>query len=228
MKKLLFIIFFSIIAVTSTFSQQRMQDVVYLKDGTIIRGTIIEQVPDVSIKIQTKDKSVFVYKMEDILKITKEPIKTNYEGYSETELRDEKSPALAFVLSFLLPGAGQYYNGDVVKGVLQTGLVITGWVVALTTYEEEESGEYYYSGLYYTIYSSEKTAGVYIGVGIAVGAWVWSMIDAPISASNINKRRRQQYYGHLFETEIGNGKNVFGFDVIPTKNGVKGNFSIHF
>jgi len=47
-------------------------DVVYLKNGSIIRGTILEQIPNVSIKIQTKDGSLFVYKMDDVEKITKE------------------------------------------------------------------------------------------------------------------------------------------------------------
>lgn len=47
-------------------------DVVYLKNGSIIRGMIIEQTPNVSLKIQTKDGSVFVYKMEEVEKMTKE------------------------------------------------------------------------------------------------------------------------------------------------------------
>ena len=47
-------------------------DVVYLKNGSVIRGMIIEQTPNVSLKIQTKDGSIFVYKMEDVEKMTKE------------------------------------------------------------------------------------------------------------------------------------------------------------
>ena len=47
-------------------------DVVYLKNGGVIRGMIIEQTPNVQIKIQTKDGSIFVYKMEEIEKMTKE------------------------------------------------------------------------------------------------------------------------------------------------------------
>jgi len=48
------------------------QDVVYLQNGSVIRGMVIEQVPNVSLKIQTADGSVFVYEMKDVLKITKE------------------------------------------------------------------------------------------------------------------------------------------------------------
>lgn len=47
-------------------------DVVYLKNGGVIKGMIIEHTPNVQIKIQTKDGSIFVYKMEEIEKMTKE------------------------------------------------------------------------------------------------------------------------------------------------------------
>lgn len=52
-------------------------DVVYLKNESIIKGMIIEQVPNVSLKIQTRDGSVFVYKMEEVRKMTKELSKLN-------------------------------------------------------------------------------------------------------------------------------------------------------
>lgn len=51
---------------------QSLQDVVYLKNGSIIRGVIVEQVPNQTIKIQTKDKNVFVFNVNEIEKITKE------------------------------------------------------------------------------------------------------------------------------------------------------------
>lgn len=54
------------------FSQQTYQDVVYLKNGGIIRGMIIEQIPNKSLKIETADKSVFVYQIDEIEKMTKE------------------------------------------------------------------------------------------------------------------------------------------------------------
>jgi len=47
-------------------------DVVYLKNGSIIKGLIMEQIPNESLKIQTSDGSLFVYKMEEVVKITKE------------------------------------------------------------------------------------------------------------------------------------------------------------
>jgi len=52
--------------------QTTYEDVVYLKNGSIIRGVIIEQILNQSIKIQTKDNSLFVFNMDEIEKITKE------------------------------------------------------------------------------------------------------------------------------------------------------------
>lgn len=73
MNKYLFTFIFTLFSFLS-FSQNNYQDVVYLKNGSIIRGTIIEQVPNQSIKIETSDRSVFVYQMNDIEKIGKEEV----------------------------------------------------------------------------------------------------------------------------------------------------------
>ena len=47
-------------------------DVVYLKNGSIIRGLIIEMNPGQALKIQTSDNSLFVYKFDEISEIKKE------------------------------------------------------------------------------------------------------------------------------------------------------------
>ncbi|MDD4636202.1 MAG: outer membrane beta-barrel protein [Bacteroidales bacterium] len=71
MRKYLALLLFVFIA-TASFGQNNYQDVVYLKNGSIIRGVIIEQVINKSVKIETADKSVFFYQMDEIEKITKE------------------------------------------------------------------------------------------------------------------------------------------------------------
>ena len=53
---------------------QDVRDVVYLKNGSIIKGMVIEQIPTESLKIKTSDGSLFVYKMEEVLKIVKEEV----------------------------------------------------------------------------------------------------------------------------------------------------------
>lgn len=52
---------------------QTYEDVVYLKDGSIIHGMIIEYAPDRHIKILS-GRNVLVYQLDEIDKFTKEPL----------------------------------------------------------------------------------------------------------------------------------------------------------
>ena len=71
MKKcLLFLIL--IIASIGVVSAQNYQEVVYLKNGSVVRGVIIEQIPNQRLKIQTSDGNIFVYTFSEVEKITKE------------------------------------------------------------------------------------------------------------------------------------------------------------
>ena len=56
------------------FSQpdHEMKEIIYLSNGSIIRGTIMEQVPNKSIKIQTTDGNIVTCQMDDIEKIVEE------------------------------------------------------------------------------------------------------------------------------------------------------------
>jgi hypothetical protein len=61
-------------------AQQSTRDVVFLKNGTIIKGTIIEIIPEKSIKIETADSSTVVYQMSEIDKINKEQVQEEKRG----------------------------------------------------------------------------------------------------------------------------------------------------
>jgi V8-like Glu-specific endopeptidase len=73
MRQLITFIFLTIISI-SAYSQSNYQDVVYLKDGSIYRGIILEQIPNKTIKLEIIGKNLIVFKMEDIEKMTREPI----------------------------------------------------------------------------------------------------------------------------------------------------------
>ena len=93
MKKILVLLAVLFACVQMGFAQD-YTEVVYLKNGSIIKGTVIEQVPGVSIKIQTGDGSVFAYNMSEVEKITKEQAQTyenNYGGYSHSSSYSSKS-----------------------------------------------------------------------------------------------------------------------------------------
>lgn len=222
----LFILLFC--SFTSVFAQQRTLDIVYLKNGMIVRGVIIENIPDVSIKIQLRDRSIHEYSSEEIEKIVRKPLgQPQYRSQtSQTLTGSEKSPGIAFILSFIFPGLGQYYNGQPVKGVIQEVLVVGGVVAALAAGTSDDcytAGSYPYQ---YTSCYQSTNAVFWVGLGGAAAASLWSMIDAPLSASSINKRLRQQSWGHMIE--MNNAKYGLGLDLTPKKQGFGASLTLHF
>ena len=146
-----------------------MNEVVYLKNGGILRGVIIEQVPNTSLKIQMRDKSIIACRYDEVERITKENVYTN-EGTTIA-----RKPALAWMWSFFFPGAGQIYNGQNLKGVL---MMISG--IILTQFRGD------ISHLMWEVFDGE--IGSIITFILVLLLWIWSQIDAPVMANKLNNR----------------------------------------
>ena len=149
--------------------------------------------------------------------------------------QSRKSPVLAFTLSAVIPGAGQLYNNEYwPKGAIQTGLFAAGIAVALSlgtesTYNASAYTDNSYYGTYtYYRYNdgSSVTTWLYVGIGVAAGAWLWSVIDAPFSAGRINSGNRASRYGHMIE--ISGQDYVVGIDPAATINGGGAKIVLHF
>ena len=67
-----FILFISVLLSAGSLMAQSMIETVYLKNGGLVKGEIIEQVPGQSLKLKTKDGNIFVYQMDEVERITKE------------------------------------------------------------------------------------------------------------------------------------------------------------
>jgi len=89
-----------------------------------------------------------------------------------------KNPNTASLLSLLLPGLGQLYNGQKSKGnamiLLSTGSCFLYFSFAFTNY--------------YNRYDTQ------MGITLAalIGTYIWSIMDASISAIDINFKNRMQ------------------------------------
>lgn len=105
---------------------QSYTEVVYLKNGTIIRGLIIEEVPNTSLKIQTSDGSIFAYKMEEIQKITKEIKGTSQRN--KTKSNKVKGYSLENRKSY----TKSHDSGNSMKGY--KGFVDAGYIFDLNNY----------------------------------------------------------------------------------------------
>jgi len=83
-----------------------------------------------------------------------------------------KSPGGAFCLSFfLIPGIGQFYNGQGGKGATMMILHFGSAAVAALSSDEDMA---------------------IIGAGVFFANWLWSSIDAPVSANAINRRNARK------------------------------------
>ncbi|MGB1206954.1 MAG: hypothetical protein ACPG5B_15015 [Chitinophagales bacterium] len=67
-----------------------MADVVYLKNGSIIKGNIIELLPSKSVKIELLDGSIFVFEMETVVKIAEEAVALPTWAVEEIEMETKK------------------------------------------------------------------------------------------------------------------------------------------
>ena len=76
-KSMLFVLMLAPVAV---LAQNGMQDAIYLKNGSIYRGTIIETVPNDSYKIKSRDGNVYAVSIEEVEKITKEEVERSWNN----------------------------------------------------------------------------------------------------------------------------------------------------
>jgi TM2 domain-containing membrane protein YozV len=108
---------------------------------------------------------------------------SNSEELDAEKSYRHKSPAAAFWLSFLYPGIGQFYNGQAGKGIVMSVLSTASLVGIFTTYTSaidsyDKSGNFKNANGELFIISSAAM----------FGTWLWSIIDAPVSAKAINRR----------------------------------------
>lgn len=76
-------------------AQSKSSETVYLKNGSIIKGEVVEMISNKQVKVKTADGSLFVYTTDEVEKIVKEkeekrqyPFKTtNKDTYKTTGLR---------------------------------------------------------------------------------------------------------------------------------------------
>jgi len=75
MRALVILLFVTVLffpCIIFAYTETEYQDVVYLKNGSVVHGTIIEQIPNVSVKIKTETGDIWVFSYDEIEKITKE------------------------------------------------------------------------------------------------------------------------------------------------------------
>lgn len=183
MKKLIVII----MAVVMAGGTMQAQDLITMRNGDEIDAKVLEVGLDkirykksdnlsgpvyvvnkdlvFMIKYENGDKDVFEQSAEKLPQQPAPPVdmKVN-RAYSV------KHPTLAWALSFFVVGAGQFYNGDILKGIGFIAGSGIGLAIAKSGKDEEHL---------------EKQLA---GVALSVGSWLFSMIEAPQRARRLNRQ----------------------------------------
>lgn len=96
-RMLFLILLFALVNKVTAFEEQ-FQNVVYLKNGSVINCVILEQSPNEYIKIKTIDGSIFVFKIDEVDKIT------NVSHINDPITQSNKSSTKDLSLSVLVGG----------------------------------------------------------------------------------------------------------------------------
>jgi len=168
---LLAVLYAAFPAARSAQAQQRKDDIVTLKDGRVIRGTIIEMFPN---------DSTFLMRLPDgtFARHNKADIAEMHQGKAlrAAGAPTAKVPAVSWLLSFAFPGGGQMYNGQVVKGFAFAAV----GAVSIAMYLAYDAN----ACEFYDKCADELSAA---GAALYVTAWVVSQIEAPLTAMKINR-----------------------------------------
>ena len=177
---------------------QITEDVIYLKNGSVVRGIIVEQIPNETLRIRTRGGSEFVFKMSEVLKITKElPIHRESPMPVQQEREfpmyvERKSPGIALLLSFLIAGGGQLYAERYDAGITHLIIGAVSGILLIAAVEDN-----------YSYYDPDDDDN-YAAVGLLVGLtnWVVSMVSAPSQARAFNERQHRKQGVSLIEDRL--------------------------
>ena len=171
------------------FSQaeaQGIEEVVYLKNGSVVRGIIVEQIPNETLRIRTQGGSEFVFQMSEVLKITKElpvvePSSSAGRLPPPGSYIQQKDPTMAGILSFLLPGAGQFYVEERNKAYVHWLVYIVSIVFVAAAIEDND--------IYDRDVDSDDGYAAVGGLAFLIN-WVVSIVSAPSQARAFNERQQ--------------------------------------
>lgn len=234
MKKSIFTL--AMIAFTLTaFSQNNYRDIVHLKNGSVIKGMIIEQVPNEQIKLETSDGSVFVYEMDEIEKMSKEKVS---EESSTNNTQDFSYPTKKgtiimggssnFSFSSMSPEDGSSSTEIKINPIIGAFISDNFAMGAELSYEDYESGSTFLFGPLIRYYFGDSNIKPFLN-----GEYLFGNIDYNNGSSDVNGFALGGgvafFLNQHIAIDLGLTYNKISYDDSDTDGiNVNGGFSIHF
>lgn len=141
-------------------SNTSAQVTVYTTTSEAYTGRIIEVVPNTHIKVVDATGRSQTIPWDSIGRITWDA-GGGVHGAAQPGVRN---PAFSWGLSFFVPGLGQFYNGDLLTGLIMTGTAVGSSAYLLTSDDPKP-----------------------LGFALYIADWIISFVDAPVRAKAINR-----------------------------------------
>ena len=132
-------------------------------------------------------------------KLFYEQVTTNPQPTSVVVVINQKSPLLAGTMSLIIPGLGQFYNDQFLKGLIHFSVTISGVALYIAAEEDDLSDFPVFTETrrggyirYETIDVNEDNYLKPISFGIAISIHLYSAVDAVLTAKRINKQNLQR------------------------------------
>jgi len=107
---------------------------------------------------------------------------------SEAETGVPRRPGLAFLLSFVMPGLGQIYNGQLIKGGILLGITLIGLTLFVAVSGGKETLQ---NMLAFLVNPSRMRGGIsqfhLLVVIMLFFVWLYAIIDAPLNAARSHR-----------------------------------------
>lgn len=224
-KKVLFTLIL-LISFSVSFCQKNKEDVIYLKDGSIIRGNIIEYLNGKHVKIETRDNNIWVFKQNRIDKISFETRSNKSEnniresGYFNltdmglligTGNNDKSAPFSINMIN------GYRYNKNFSVGIgtgiefFSTPVVPIYFDSRYTFFKNEFSPFVYINGGYsiqigensnYYYENTSNRGGLMFGTGVGIKINLGNRSDLVVSMGYRYQKLRYSYYEEWTDDDI--------------------------
>lgn len=163
--------------ISAVIHAQMISDIVYLKNGSVIKGMIVEQVPGKTIKVRTRDNLLIEINYQDIARIVKEETFAKENG-------SPNSPAGPLLRRYFFKVNGGFFTGDALGYTFgaSAGIRLGDFSLAFNyqktvpddnlthgkKYDRFDSRSYSIKGFYNL--STERLINPYFGLGVGYSA----------------------------------------------------------
>ncbi|MBD8349586.1 hypothetical protein [Dysgonomonas sp. HGC4] len=143
MKKLILLTLLIFVGVS--LSAQDLPEIVYLKNGNLIRGEIIQIIPDKSLEIRSKDGKVYVYDMDEVLSIEKNAAAAPPRRYNDRRTSSGHYGRHAEEFSEPMYSSNEYSLHEGYRGMFDLGYSVSVDVAELNRLEFTTSHGYQFN-----------------------------------------------------------------------------------